>query len=194
MLIKHTTIVVALLVIGSPVFGQSGRYALERYRVTKKGGGLGLGLDLNQTVIVSVVMKAGVGGTCWIAERLLRDQHWCGGAVDGRCASENKVVHDWIDGDSCPELEAAFEDLAHSELSGFAPPDRPDVPMMTNTPRVSVSGPPDHIGGYGARLTLSGLAGPVVDWWSRSDELLAHCWTSALKISGEPLPPILPEE
>lgn len=192
MRIKQTALVVALLVIGSPAFGQSGPYALERYRVTKKGGGLGL--DLDQTVIVSVVMNAGVGRTRWIAERLRRDQHWCGGAVDGRCASENRAVHDWIDGDSCPALEAAFEDLAHIKLTAFAPPARSAVPMMTDTPRVSVSGPPDHMGGYGDRLTLSGLAGPVVNWWSRSDELLAHCWVSALKISGEPLPPKLPEE
>ena len=85
---------IALLVIAAPALGQTTPYALERYRVTLKGGGLGL--DVDETVIVSIVINGGPRER-WIAERLRRDHNWCGKQINGQCSPSDKVVHDWKD-------------------------------------------------------------------------------------------------
>ncbi|WP_267387866.1 hypothetical protein [Sphingomonas sp. GC_Shp_3] len=165
---------IALFAVTAPAFGQTTPYPLERYRVTLKGGGLGV--DIDETVIVSIVVHDGKRER-WIAERRRRDHNWCASQVNGQCSAGDKTVHDWIDGNSCPALTAALEDLARLKVGGFAPPARSGSIMITDTPLLTVSGTPDGMTGYGAHMALAGFTGPVVDWWSRSERSLAQCWT-----------------
>lgn len=166
---------VASLSITLPAWAQTTPYPLERYRVTLMGGGLGI--DVDETVIVSIVINDD-SPERWIAERLRRDHNWCGKQIDGKCSATDTTVHDWIDGHVCPALMTAFADLAHLKLAGFAPPARSGALMVSDTPLLTVTGTPDHMAGYGARLSLAGLTGPVVDWWSRSSRILGQCWTT----------------
>lgn len=185
-------VVVSLLAVAPPAVGQTTPYALERYRVTLKGGGLGI--DVDETVIVSLVVNDGKRER-WIAERLKRDHHWCAKQVRGQCSPTNAVIHDWIDGNACPALTAAFVDLGQITVTGFAPPARSGAIMITDTPLLTVSGAPDGMAGYGAHLSLAGFTGPVVDWWSRSERMLAACWTTTtLTSNGRQLDAQLPLE
>jgi hypothetical protein len=182
---------VILLAAATPGLAQPQPFAIERYRVTQQGGGLGV--DVDETMVVSVVIEG--GRKRWIAERRRHDRDRCGGRTDRRCAQTDRTVHDWIDGDACPKLTAAFVDLARLRLSGFAPPWRSGVDTVSDTPLVTVSGTPDRMSGLGARLSLAAFTGPVVEWWTRSERLLAPCWTTRPPMSnGRPLGARLPPE
>ena len=180
MRIGRTAIFIALLAFALPALGQTTPYAFERYRVTLKGGGLGI--DVDEIVIVSVLINDGPQER-WIAERLWRDHNWCGKQINKKCLPSDNLVHDWIDGNSCPALYAAFVDLAQLKLTGFAPPARSGVIVVSDTPLLTVIGTPDRMAGYGSRLSLAGFTGPVVDWWSRSERQLTSCWTDIAPMS-----------
>lgn len=182
------TILIASL-LAAPAFSEQSPFAVERYRVTLEGGGLGVEVD--DVIIVSAQMNSG-GEDRWIAERLRRDRSFCIKKIGGRCVSGETAVHTWIDGRTCPALTAVFDDLAQVEVSGFAPPARSARAEVTDTPMLTVSGTPDRMRADGARLSLAGFDGPVVDWWSRSQGPLAACWSARIPTSnGQPFEPRL---
>ncbi|MBB3692669.1 hypothetical protein FHY05_001281 [Sphingomonas sp. BK580] len=178
-------VILATLLVAVPVSGQPPIRSFERYRVTLQGGGLGV--DVDETVLISVILDDGEGER-WIAERLRRDYNWCADRTNSRCSPGERVIHDWIDGDACPELKTSLRKLSQIAVVGFAPPERSSPGTVTETPLLTVSGTPDRMAGLGAHLTLAGFTGPVVDWWSRSERSLATCWsTKSLAIGGQEL-------
>jgi len=175
-------IALAASAIASPGLGQERPIALERYRITLKGGGLGV--DIDQTVVVSVMMNE---RQHWVAEQFRRNHNWCGEKENGRCVSTDKLVHGWLDGSSCPALTAALQELSQIKISGFAPPIRSKYDWVSETPLLTVSGTPDYVTGYGTELSLAALTGPIVDWWSESEQQLNRCWSNTLMIDGKQL-------
>jgi hypothetical protein len=187
---SRMAVTLATLLVAVPVSGQLPIRPFERYRVTLQGGGLGVNVD--ETVLISVILDDGKEER-WIAERLRRDYNWCADRTNSRCSPGERVIHDWIDGDACPELKTAFRRLSQIAIVGFAPPERSSPSTVTETPLLTVSGMPDRMAGFGAHLTLAGFTGPVVDWWSRSERSLATCWsTKSLAIGGKELDAQLP--
>jgi hypothetical protein len=179
-----------LMVSATSALGQGAPYAMERYRVTQQGGGLGNTVD--EIVIVSLVINDG-RRTRWIAEKSRKDHRWCGRQVNGRCVATDQTMHGWIDGDQCPALTAVFVDLSQLKLSGFAPPARSERLALDHNPLLTVTGTPDGVAGYGARMSLEGLTGPLVDWWTASESRLAPCWIDGpLMSSGQILETRLP--
>lgn len=166
----------------SPGLSQERPIALERYRITLKGGGLGV--DVDQTVVVSVMMNE---QQHWVAEQVRRNHNWCGEKENGFCVSTDKFVHTWVDGLSCPALTTSLQELSQVKITGFAPPVRTKYDWVSETPLLTVSGTPDAVIGYGTKLSLAAQSGPIVDWWSKSEQQLNRCWSNTLIINGKQL-------
>jgi hypothetical protein len=179
---SRVAIAIALAASASPGLSQDRPIALERYRITLKGGGLGV--DVDQTVVVSVMMNE---QQHWIAEQVRRNHNWCGEKEKGRCVSTDKIVHAWVDGSSCPALTAALQELSQLKITGFAPPVRSKYDWVSETPLLTVSGTPDAVIGYGVKLSLAAQSGPIVDWWAKSEQQLNRCWSSTLIMNGKKL-------
>jgi hypothetical protein len=183
MRISQIAIVIAFAASASPSISQERPIALERYRITLKGGGLGI--DVDQTVVVSIMRND--ERQHWVAEQVKRNRNWCGDKENGRCVSTDKFLHAWLDGSSCPALSAALQELTQIKLAGFAPPARSKFDWISETPLLTVSGTPDQLTGDGTKLSLSALTGPTVDWWARSEHQLSRCWSDTLIINGQQL-------
>jgi hypothetical protein len=167
----------------------AGNTHVERYRVTQKGGGLGIGVD--ETVIFYLI-EGRRGEDRWVAERRRRDRNWCGmRSTAGKCSATDVAIHDWIDGDKCPGLRAALTALSKIDLVGFAPPDRLNSTTVSDTPETIVTAA-SAIAGIDSKVTLSQYDGPVVDWWRKTEDQLSHCWQrDAVAASGSRTDPQL---
>ena len=175
--------------LASPVYGQRVSFPFERYRITLEGGGLGFFVD--ETVIVSVI-GLNDGSQRWIAEKSRRDRDACFARTKEQCRSTDMLDHRWIDGDKCPALLSVFENLSQLQPLGFARPTRSKRDFVTDSTMLTVSGQPDSTSSY-ARMSLSEQAGPLADWWARSERRLASCWTATkLESNGQPIEPLLP--
>lgn len=167
---------IALLIAASPSTAQPGQQpdrSMEVYRVTRTGGGLGIWID--EKVIISVFGTP--GKPHWIAERTENDKNWCGAnSASAGCSATNRSVHDWIDGDSCPALVQSLRDLANLPIGGFASPEETDRTTVTDTPFTEVTGSPARATGWGATLKLGASSGPIVDWWTQTEQQLKPCW------------------
>ena len=152
--------------------------AFEQYRLTIKGGGLGVSTD--ETVIFSAVKQKGIGPAAyWIAERSQIDRNWCGqhGSDGHSCVSSVISKHLWIDGRGCPELIVRLAAISSMRSMSFASPNNINQSYISETPLTSLTGPTSDHEGVGASITRSELQGPLVDWWAAADAAVAHCWS-----------------
>lgn len=143
------------------------------YRVVHRGGGLGVTIDETVTFSVSAQHPQ------WVAERNRRDSNWCGQRLpDKGCVSTVTAVHEWIDGEKCPELLRSLQALAAIRPQGFADPKRLHLTMVSDTPLLEVTGPSPSAAGHGASLKLAAYSGPFVDWWRDTQASLKGCWSN----------------
>ena len=144
------------------------------YRITEEGGGLGIFVD-------SVIVVTRPEDGRWVAERWREDD----------VLTKKKIVHDWIDSRTCPQLLEVLGSLTTLPKNGLLTPDRARAQSLAfDVSTVSVTGPASVDGE--TRITLSDRLGSVYDWWMRSSEILKPCWQAdPPKIGGVPLRPQL---
>jgi hypothetical protein len=139
----------------------------ERYRLTQSGGGLGI--EVNETVVISA-RPNGRGGVSWLAERHRRDYNWCAGKGPPKsCVAVTTTVHDWVDSNSCPNLDriiAGFHDFRSS----------PPQMRTTDTPLITLSGNDGPFGVDGRPFKISDYLGPLQAWWRTGEDELKTCW------------------
>jgi hypothetical protein len=136
----------------------------EQFRLTRKGGGMGYGLD--ETVTFSTLRNRGepFGYPRWIVERVKSENHMC--AQPERCPQT--TVHDWLDSGQCREVYLLAEGFAD-----FRP--QPNEQQITDTPLTTLrwKGESDA-----ASSSLSEYVGPLVTWWDEWSKSLATCWST----------------
>lgn len=146
----------------------------DGYRVTEKGGAIGLTID--QTVIFWVEQRSS-SQPHWIAERRKRVEHVCGWhEADKSCAVTTDIDHDWADSATCPSLIPALKDLEKVSVPGFSPPNTPRIVSVADSTFVQVTGTPGDKPDRGARITYGAYGGPIADWWWKADRSLKGCW------------------
>lgn len=132
------------------------------YRVKQQGGGLGVFID--EAALFYEVDAA--PKRIWVVERRRRDQKL--GVVSTR--------YDWIDGRSCPALEAVITDIGRLPPIAMAGSDTQAKGAVFDVPSVTLIGPP--AGGMSEDLVLRrDVTGPVSRWWWKSEKALENCWT-----------------
>jgi len=146
----------------------------EVYRVTEKGGGLGLNVD--QTVIFWAKRRPS-SKLFWIAERNRRLDNVCGNRDAGKgCVATSEVKHDWASGKTCPSLIFALNDLEKVPVPAFTPPDERHVVAVADGVFVQVTGTTDGRAGSVARVAYGAYDGPIVAWWRDAERNLKDCW------------------
>lgn len=149
----------------------------EVYRVTEKGGGLGLTID--QTVIFRAAHRS-ASPPYWIAERNNRVDNFCGRRdAQARCVATVKIEHDWANSTACPSLISSLNDLEKLPAPGFASPGTPHVVAVADGVFVQVTGTMGGQGGMGARIAYGAYSGPIVTWWKNTEAHLKDCWKAA---------------
>ncbi len=164
----------ALLLLGMPAEARQNATA-EVYRVTERGGGLGVWID--QTVTFTTL-----GGGRWIAERAREESNWCGKHPSASsCAATKTKTRDKFDGQSCPQLAEALQALSVIPLPSFADPDAAKAVVVADASLLTVEGWPRAAGPAGAlpwqqRISISEYSGPFRAWWTRTEADLKPCW------------------
>lgn len=148
------------------------------YRISVDGYGLGQSTD--DTILVGQVAPS-KGQAFWAAERRL----------NARSPKGDRRVHAWIDGRSCPALEARLAALGETPLKFGTPSDHDGVWMVADGTQIVVEGPgPD---GFDGRLPRSGAplgrviriaehSGPLHAWWSQTEKALEACWRDSPRL------------
>jgi hypothetical protein len=132
------------------------------YTVKQQGGGLGAFID--EIVVVQALAEG--SGDVWVAERRFHEDR----------LGKLSFKHQWIDGRTCPALVKVFDALSRLPAPTFAPPEPFTGGWMSDTPYVTVMGPPAK-GQLGERIARRDLGGPISLWWRRdADKALAACW------------------
>ncbi len=131
------------------------------YTVKQQGGGLGIFVD--QTVVIQSVSRR--GETVWVVERRERRQN----------VGRKTQLHQWIDGRRCAPLKDVLAGIARLPPVQFERADRRDRGWVSDTPYVTLTGPLAN-GRAGETLARVDLAGPVSRWWRDSEARLAACW------------------
>lgn len=146
-------------------------YAAPRYQLTEKGGGLGLWID--QTVLLHVRPGAGDDEDIWTAERRRVESNFCGIRTDKGCTATTISVHEQIDGRRCPALQVAMAALpaARDEYRRWAH----DV-MVTDTAEISLTAL--SVAGNVEEIQAEYI-GPIEAWWHSSEAHIAQCWAAA---------------
>ncbi len=144
------------------------------YRITEEGGGRGIFVNS-----VTVLTRPEDGR--WVAERWREDD----------VLTKKKIVHDWIDSRTCPQLLEVLGSLTTLPKNGLLTPDRARAQSLAfDVTTVSVTGPASVDGE--TRITLSDRLGSIYGWWMRSSEMLKPCWQAdPPKVGGVPLRPQL---
>ncbi len=172
-----------LLLLMLVAAGQDARMLNPEYSVTNVGGGLGVLVD--EKVIIGRVPQ-GTGSPRWVAERIRRDRNWCGAKdANGKCATAETQVHDWIDGARCKALATAVTALWSLPPVRFVPPG--DRMFVSDSATVTVQGNTTQAG-YGTPLSISQEAGDYARWGHTASNGLKPCWqASAPLVEGQPL-------
>lgn len=189
----------ALPLLFVPLAHAQQRNGAEVYRVTETGGGLGV--FVNQTVIF---LRAGGGNTPmrWVVERVRQDRNWCGKHAKGKCVQLDERRHDWIDGDTCPQLIGMLRELSKIPLPAFSDPDDAGGWSVSDTTLLTVQGrpvvPATEKGNWPKELaetiSVSEYTGPYQSWWHKGQEALAGCWKAEAPLAGgKPIAPSLPD-
>ncbi len=146
----------------------------ETYRVTERGGGLGVMVD--QTVIFWVSSPPSAHPR-WIAERNRRLDNACGRSEPGKgCIATSQIDHDWVDSATCPALVPSLNDLAQLPIPGFAPPASVNFSFASDSSFVEVTGSPRGQAGIGARIAYGEYIDPVASWWRHAQINLQPCF------------------
>lgn len=134
------------------------------YTIKQKGGGLGVMVDE-----IVIVQLAGAGADqAWVLERRRFDQN----------LAKKTFRHQWIDGRTCPAVAGVLDRIWKLAPVGFAGPDITSSGWVSDTPSVSLMGPP---AGYrmGDFVLRRDMGGPVSKWWWSSEAALESCWREA---------------
>jgi hypothetical protein len=137
-----------------------------RFVLLVRGGGLGVGVD-NRFVFSS---KGPAHSELWFVELNASRDDWCGRREKGTCTQTHTTAHDVIDGKTCPAVASILDELVNVRAAetGSTTPPVADAPLTT----LITYRPPDY---RKETEELSEWIGPLVDWWTRSEEKLASC-------------------
>lgn len=175
---RHTYTVAAtlLLLASTPSSSTADAWTVRRdpevfYRISVDAYGLGASTD--DTVLMMRV------GTFWAAERRLHEK---------RVGQPMRDQHAFIDGRSCPALEAAFMKLAELPPVRFGTPKKYDeVELILDGGEIVLSGPGEGHGAAGpdtGRLVrVADHGGPLWSWWAETTKALEPCWRPSPKLS-----------
>ena len=140
------------------------------YTIKQQGGGLGRMVD--EIVVIQSVSRG--GETAWVAERRWHLQD----------LGEQAFRHQWIDGRTCPALEAAIAGVTDLPPVRFAGPDQKPSGGISDTPAVTLIGPSAD-GKAGDTLAQIDMAGPISTWWRESGKALEPCWSARMVLIGD---------
>lgn len=160
--------------------------AFERYRLTAKGGGLGVLID--ETIVFSAVHQKGADqARYWIAEKSHRDENWCGDhdPVSRACLNKVNVTHEWIDGRRCPRLLSSLTKLTSlPPLVFVTPTDMRPLSYISETPEISLTAPAATGDGVGVSVIRRELQGPLVRSWVELSSAVSTCWMTTPVVIG----------
>ena len=157
------------LTLSAPASAQDadGLRVAALYTVKQQGGGLGRMID--EIVVIQAVSRG--GERAWIAERRFHLTF----------LNEQTFRHQWVDGRTCPALQAALGGIDHLPPIKFAGPDRTQRGGMLDLPAVTLMGPSTN----GYPTTQTDVTGPIAKWWLESGKALEPCWSNRMVLIGD---------
>ena len=163
-----TLVLAALSLVAAPAAADpwGGLPVRTIYTIKQTGGGLGV---MVEQIVVVQLAGGGDADQAWFVEQRRHDVRM----------GKSTFRHQWIDGRKCPALAGVLAAIGKLPPIGFAGPDNMGAGWRSDTPYVTLMGPPaDHQ--LGEVVLRRDLSGPVSQWWWSAEKTLEPCWQDNL--------------